>query len=323
MYTDRTVLREFLFICRKGFRLAYSTSSHKERFPHMKREYHRWYSHRLGLDLGVVVYGHWGSPIMGFPTSAGDEWELEGQGMVGALGEFIDAGRIKFYTVNSINGLSFYNKGAHPFHRSYVQTVFDAYLTEEVVPFIWNDCQSRQAIATMGASFAPITLQTRCSGTPMCSSAVSRCLAFTICAASWTECTTTTSTLIIPWIIFRTSPIHGFTSSWRPAIFISSQVPGHGRRAARPIGFRKFYRAKEFATRSITGDHKADTTGRSGRTKCGNMFRSFIDPDNRTGQIQLLKLITALFNHLILVDPHVAFTSQHIDVGSRFPVGMV
>src|SRR6266403_725042 len=89
----------------------------------MKREYHRWHSPRLGLELGVVVYGHWGPPLMGFPTSAGDEWELEGQGMVGALAEFIDAGRIKCYTVNSINGLSFYNKGVHPFHRSYVQNL--------------------------------------------------------------------------------------------------------------------------------------------------------------------------------------------------------
>jgi len=119
----------------------------------MQRDYHHWYSHRLGIELGVVVYGHWGSPILGFPTSAGDEWELEGQGMIGALADFIDAGRIKFYSINSINGLSFYNKGAHPFHRSYVQSVFDSYLREEVVPFIWSNCQSQVAIATMGASF--------------------------------------------------------------------------------------------------------------------------------------------------------------------------
>jgi len=43
----------------------------------MKREYHRWHSPRLGIELGVVVYGHWGPPLLGFPTSAGDEWELE------------------------------------------------------------------------------------------------------------------------------------------------------------------------------------------------------------------------------------------------------
>src|SRR6266850_456176 len=88
----------------------------------MKREYHRWRSPRLGIELGVVVYGHYGPPLLGFPTSAGDETELEGQSMVGALSDFIDTGRVKFFTINSINGLSFYNKGAHPFHRSYVQT---------------------------------------------------------------------------------------------------------------------------------------------------------------------------------------------------------
>jgi esterase/lipase superfamily enzyme len=98
----------------------------------MQREYHRWYSHRLGLELGVIVHGHWGAPILGFPTSAGDENELEGQSMIGALAEFIDGGRIKFFSINSINGSSFYNKSAHPFHRSYVQSVFDSYLREEV-----------------------------------------------------------------------------------------------------------------------------------------------------------------------------------------------
>jgi esterase/lipase superfamily enzyme len=120
----------------------------------MKREYHRWHSPRLGMEMGVIVHGHWGSPIVGFPTSAGDEWELEGQSMIGALSDFIDGGKIKFFSVNSINGLSFYNKGAHPFHRSYVQSVFDSYLREEVVPFIWDSCQSPGiAITTMGASF--------------------------------------------------------------------------------------------------------------------------------------------------------------------------
>ncbi|HEY2462268.1 MAG TPA: alpha/beta hydrolase-fold protein [Candidatus Acidoferrum sp.] len=119
----------------------------------MKCEYRRWYSSRLEMDLGVVVYGHWGSPLVGFPTSAGDEWELEGQGMIGALADFIDAGKIKVFSINSVNGASFYNKGAHPFHRSYVQAMFDSYLREELVPFIWDNCQSRVAISTMGASF--------------------------------------------------------------------------------------------------------------------------------------------------------------------------
>ena len=77
----------------------------------MQREYHRWYSERLGAEMGCVVYGHWGLPLLGFPTSAGDEFELENQGLVGSLADFIDAGRMKFFAINSVNSAGFYNKG--------------------------------------------------------------------------------------------------------------------------------------------------------------------------------------------------------------------
>ena len=40
----------------------------------MRREAHRWYSHRVGRDMGVLVLGHWGPPLIMFPTSGGDEW---------------------------------------------------------------------------------------------------------------------------------------------------------------------------------------------------------------------------------------------------------
>jgi esterase/lipase superfamily enzyme len=119
----------------------------------MRREYHRWYSHRMGMDMGVVVYGHWGPPLIGFPTSAGDEWELQNQGMIASLADLIDGGRVKFFSVNSANFACLYNKGAHPFHRSYMQSQFDAYLSNEVFPFIHQNCQSDIAISTMGASF--------------------------------------------------------------------------------------------------------------------------------------------------------------------------
>src|SRR5260370_14469249 len=98
--------------CREPVPLAYSLLPATTKRRPMQREYHRWYSHRLGMELGVVVHGHWGAPLLGFPTSAGDEWELEGQSMIGALADFIDAGRIKFFSINSINGQSFYHKGA-------------------------------------------------------------------------------------------------------------------------------------------------------------------------------------------------------------------
>ena len=41
----------------------------------MHREYRRWYTDRLGREMGIAIYGHWGLPLLTFPTSGGDEWE--------------------------------------------------------------------------------------------------------------------------------------------------------------------------------------------------------------------------------------------------------
>jgi esterase/lipase superfamily enzyme len=120
----------------------------------VKVEHHVWHSERLGRAMGVRVYGHWGAPLLVFPTSGGDEWEYERQGMVEVLAPRLDAGRIKLYCVNSVNDQSWYDKAAHPRHRSYVQAMYDAYVAEEVAPFIHTSCESPGIpITTTGASF--------------------------------------------------------------------------------------------------------------------------------------------------------------------------
>lgn len=119
----------------------------------MHIEHHHWHSPRLGHEMGVAVFGHWGPPLLAFPTSHGDEWELERNGFIGAIGDAIDAGRVKVFTVGSNNHESFLNKGAHPSHRSWRQRMFDEYIREEVIPFIHSHCQTPGiAIATTGAS---------------------------------------------------------------------------------------------------------------------------------------------------------------------------
>ena len=120
----------------------------------MQVEHHGWHSERLGRGLGIRVYGHYGSPILVFPTSGGDEWEYERQGMVETLARHVDGGKIKLFCVGSVNGESWLNDAAHPRHRSYVQAMYDAYIAEEVVPFINGHCQTPGiGITTTGASF--------------------------------------------------------------------------------------------------------------------------------------------------------------------------
>jgi esterase/lipase superfamily enzyme len=120
----------------------------------MHVEHHGWHSPRVGRWMGIKVYGHYGSPILVFPTSGGDENEYEGQGMITALAHHIDSGRVKFVCVSSVNNESWYNKQAHPRHRSYVQAMYDAYIADEVVPFIYDQCRTPGiGITTTGASF--------------------------------------------------------------------------------------------------------------------------------------------------------------------------
>ncbi len=103
--------------------------------------------------MGVVVSGHWGPPLLAFPTSHGDEWELHRHGLIDAIGDFIDAGKLTVFSVGSNSHESFLDKSAHPFHRSWRQRLFDEYIRQEVMPFIHDHCQSSGIpIATMGAS---------------------------------------------------------------------------------------------------------------------------------------------------------------------------
>jgi esterase/lipase superfamily enzyme len=119
----------------------------------MRREHHHWYSDRIGREFGVVVHGHWGPPMLLFPTSGGDEEEYERQGLIAAIAEFIDAGTVKAFCVNVNHGDSFANRSAHPLHRSWMQRQHDAYIRHEVIPFARAHCQSPDApVWTMGAS---------------------------------------------------------------------------------------------------------------------------------------------------------------------------
>jgi esterase/lipase superfamily enzyme len=119
----------------------------------MHREEHGWFSHRLGRHMNIVVHGHWGPPMMLFPTSGGDEGEYERQSLIGAIGDLIEAGRVKTFCVNLNHGDGFANRGAHPSHRSWMQRQYDEYIRHEVIPFVRHHCQSADAaVWTMGAS---------------------------------------------------------------------------------------------------------------------------------------------------------------------------
>ena len=63
-----------------------------------------WYSPHLEQEVRLVRWGHFGKPVLLFPTAGGDAEEVERFHLVGALGELISGGRIKVYSIDSVAG---------------------------------------------------------------------------------------------------------------------------------------------------------------------------------------------------------------------------
>jgi len=118
----------------------------------MNREFHRWHSPSLDRSMELLVFGHGGARVLVFPTSRGRFYEFEDRGMVNALAHQIERGWIQLYCVDSVDGESWYNWGAHPGQRAWRQTQYNNYLRYEVLPLMWQKNPTPYTITT-GASF--------------------------------------------------------------------------------------------------------------------------------------------------------------------------
>jgi esterase/lipase superfamily enzyme len=119
----------------------------------MDKQHWSWDSQRLPEPARVVRWGHFGAPVLLFPTAGGDYEEVERFHLVGAVGELIDAGRIKLYSIDSIAGKHWLRGQDSPEYCSRVQNLFDSFIYHEVAQLIRNDCNDpRIEIVTTGAS---------------------------------------------------------------------------------------------------------------------------------------------------------------------------
>lgn len=119
----------------------------------MHKEVTRWYSPRLQQDLQLVRWGHFGTPVLLFPTAGGDAEEVERFHLIGVLEPLIEAGRVKVYSIDSVAGRTWISRDHSGEYCSRVQNLFDDYVYSEVTPAIRTDCESTDIeIIAAGAS---------------------------------------------------------------------------------------------------------------------------------------------------------------------------
>lgn len=106
----------------------------------MSRISERWYSQNVGREVQVVRWGEVGTPVVFFPTAAGDAEEIERFLMVDALHPLLEEGRIKLYSVDSVPGQVWLKENNSPPVATRAQAGFDAFVADELVPAIRKDC---------------------------------------------------------------------------------------------------------------------------------------------------------------------------------------
>src|SRR5262245_11386212 len=102
----------------------------------------RWYSERVEREVNLVRWGTVGTPVLTFPTAGGDAEEIERFHLVGACDGLLEQGRIKRYSVDSVNGRALLSGEGVSGRQGWIQCRFFEFLRHEVVAAIRIDCGS-------------------------------------------------------------------------------------------------------------------------------------------------------------------------------------
>ena len=122
----------------------------------MQRELNSWYSPALGQEMPIATYGYYGFALLMVPTAAADYLEYERFQLMDHLAPLVDAGKVKVFSINSINTESWLNKQMEGAHKGIRHNQFNEYVYNEVVPFIRNSSSWETPIITTGASFGAL-----------------------------------------------------------------------------------------------------------------------------------------------------------------------
>lgn len=93
-------------------------------------------SHDLDEDLDVIVYGKAGVPVIVFPTFDFCAGSWENNGMIDALADLIDGGKIQVFCTDSVDGESWYARNSKLDYRSERQEAFTRYVTGQLLDYV-------------------------------------------------------------------------------------------------------------------------------------------------------------------------------------------
>ena len=114
-----------------------------------------WLSHwsgQLNREMPLNRYGHAGLPIVVFPSSGGTHNEYADFGMIDACRDSIEAGRVQFFTLASVDSESWLADWKYPHDRAEMHRAYERYVISEAIPFIKHKTGWFDPMMTTGCS---------------------------------------------------------------------------------------------------------------------------------------------------------------------------
>ncbi|NND35083.1 MAG: esterase [Saprospiraceae bacterium] len=122
----------------------------------MQRFIDGWHSPSLGKHMEIVTYGHYGFGLLLLPTAAADYLEYERFQLIDAISHHINSGKVKVFSINSINSESWLHPDMFPHHKAMKHQSFNHYVFTEVIPYIKNSTSNETPIIVAGASLGAL-----------------------------------------------------------------------------------------------------------------------------------------------------------------------
>lgn len=120
----------------------------------MLKRHEKIWSPALGRDMWVLAYGHFGAPVIAFPSGLGNYRDFENFGMIEVLAPLIEGGRIKIYSPESNDKETWLSEWGTLGERAHRHRCYEDFVVNNLIPAIRHDCQSPQLrMAATGCSW--------------------------------------------------------------------------------------------------------------------------------------------------------------------------
>jgi esterase/lipase superfamily enzyme len=101
----------------------------------------------------VVAHGHYGRPVLVFPSEGGSAWDFENNGLLAAIRWMVDAGRVKIYCVDAADGQTWSDQSVPLEERAQRHDAYERWILDQVLPWVDDDCGGQASdLITLGCS---------------------------------------------------------------------------------------------------------------------------------------------------------------------------